>query len=140
MIPIDFPEDDVTSVTSNISGVLGALGAEALGLSKWLVFFGCLLKELRAVIANMTEWMDNSSPPWAAYCALMACRLVALDKRPGVCLVGIRETCSALNYVGHRSCVCGASVGERKYEKYLDMADLDRKKGSGRKPIEEPNT
>ena len=41
--------------------------------------------------------MDNSSPPWAAYCALMACRLVALDKRPGVCPVKIRETlCRAL--------------------------------------------
>ena len=41
--------------------------------------------------------MDNSSPPLAAYRALMACRLVALDKSPGVCLVGILETlCRAL--------------------------------------------
>ena len=36
--------------------------------------------------------MTNSSPPWAAYCALMDCRLVALDKRPGVRPVGIGET------------------------------------------------
>ena len=36
--------------------------------------------------------MDNSSSPWAAYCALMACCLVALDKRPGVGPVGIGET------------------------------------------------
>ena len=36
--------------------------------------------------------MDNSSPPWAAYCALMACRLVALDKIIGVRPVGIGET------------------------------------------------
>ena len=36
--------------------------------------------------------MDNSSPPWAAYRALMACRLVALDKRPAVRPVGIGET------------------------------------------------
>ena len=35
--------------------------------------------------------MDNSSHPWAAYCALMACCLVALDKRPGVRPVGIGE-------------------------------------------------
>ena len=41
--------------------------------------------------------MDNSSPPWAAYCALMACRLVALDKRPGVLPVSIGEMlCRAL--------------------------------------------
>ena len=41
--------------------------------------------------------MDNSSPPWAAYCALMTCRLVALDKRPGVLPVSIGEMlCRAL--------------------------------------------
>ena len=31
-------------------------------------------------------------PPWAAYCALMACCLVALDKIPGVRPVRIGET------------------------------------------------
>ena len=36
--------------------------------------------------------MANSLPPWAAYRAIMACRLVVLDKRPGVRLVGIGET------------------------------------------------
>ena len=35
--------------------------------------------------------MANSSPPWAAYRSLMACLLVALDKRPGVRPVGIGE-------------------------------------------------
>ena len=36
--------------------------------------------------------MANSSSPWADYHALMACCLVALDKRPGVRPVGIGET------------------------------------------------
>ena len=41
---------------------------------------------------DMNEWMSNSSPYWATYCALMACCLVALDKRPGASPVGIGET------------------------------------------------
>ena len=36
--------------------------------------------------------MANFSPPWAAFCALMAYRLVALDKRNGVHPVGVGET------------------------------------------------
>ena len=35
--------------------------------------------------------MTNSSPPWAAYRALISCRLVALDKRPEVRPMGIGE-------------------------------------------------
>ena len=36
--------------------------------------------------------MANSSPPWAAYCALMACHLVVLDKWPVVRPVGVGGT------------------------------------------------
>ena len=38
--------------------------------------------------------MDGHPPPtpWSAYCALIACCLVALDKRLGVRPVGIGET------------------------------------------------
>ena len=35
--------------------------------------------------------MENSSPPWSAYRALMACRLGALYKSPGICPLGIGE-------------------------------------------------
>ena len=36
-------------------------------------------------------WLCNTMPPFAAYRALMSCRLVALDKEPGVRPVGIGE-------------------------------------------------
>ena len=49
-------------------------------------------EELRVVVASLADCMANSSPPWEDYRALMACRLVALDKRPGVRPVGIGET------------------------------------------------
>ena len=61
-------------------------------LRNWLLRFGCLSKELRVVVASLDDWIYNFSPPWAAYCALMSCRLVALDKQPGVHPVGIGET------------------------------------------------
>ena len=50
------------------------------------------MEELRVLVASLADWMTNSSPLWAAYRALMACRLVALGKRPWVRPVGIRET------------------------------------------------
>ena len=62
-----------------------------MALRNWLLRFGCVSEELRVVVASLADWMANSSPPWAAYRALMACRLVALDKRPGLRPVGIGE-------------------------------------------------
>ena len=91
-VPLDFTEDDFTWVASKLSRAAGALGAEAMELHNWLLCFGCASEELRVVVDNMDYWMANSPPPWAAYCALMACCLVALDKRPGVRPVGIGET------------------------------------------------
>ena len=61
-------------------------------LRNWIHHFGCASEEFRVVVASLADWMDNSSPPWAAYCALMACRLVAIDTRRGVRPVGIGET------------------------------------------------
>ena len=78
-------------VTSKLSGAAGALGAEVMELQNWLICFGCASEELRDVVASLADWMANSSPPWAAYRTLMACRLVALDKRPGVRPVRIGE-------------------------------------------------
>ena len=91
-VPIDFTEDDVTRVASKFSGTAGTMGAEAIELRNCLLRFGCASEELRVVVARLIDWMANSSPPWDAYRALMACRLVALDKWPGVRPVGIGDT------------------------------------------------
>ena len=83
-VPLEFTEDDFTWVISNLSGAAGALGEEAMELRNWLLCFGCASEELRVVIAMLADWMDNPPPPWTAYRAMMACRLVAIDKQPGV--------------------------------------------------------
>ena len=89
---LGFTEDDVTWVASKLSGAAGALGAEVMELQNWLLCFGCASEEFRVVVAILDDWMANSSPLWAAYRALMACSLMALDKRPGVLPMGIGET------------------------------------------------
>ena len=91
MVPLDFTEDDVMWVASKLSDAASALGAEAIELRNWLLCFGCASEELRVVVARLDDWMANSSPPWAAYRALMACCLLSLDKQPGVRPVGIGE-------------------------------------------------
>ena len=48
-------------------------------------------QQLREELVEWTEWLCNGAPPFAAYRALMACRLVALDKVPGVRPVGLEE-------------------------------------------------
>ena len=83
MVPLDSTEDDETWVKSNISGDVGSLGAEAIELRNGLLIFGCASEELRVVFARLVDWMDKFSLPWAAYCTLMACSLVALDKGQG---------------------------------------------------------
>ena len=36
-LPFDFAEEDVTWVASKLSGVVGALGAEAMELRNWIL-------------------------------------------------------------------------------------------------------
>ena len=62
-VPLDFTEDDVTWVASNLSGAAGALGAEAIELRNWLLSFRCASEELRVIVSRLSDWMANSSPP-----------------------------------------------------------------------------
>ena len=57
----------------------------------WLLCLGCASEEIIVVVASLADCMANPPPPWAAYRALMACCLVALNKQLGVRPVGIGE-------------------------------------------------
>ena len=61
-------------------------------LHNLLLRFGRASEELRVVVARLADWMATPPPPWATYHELVACRLVALDKQPGVRPVDIGET------------------------------------------------
>ena len=50
-VPLDFTEDDVTWVASNISGAAGALGSKTIELRNWIIRFGFALEDIRVVVA-----------------------------------------------------------------------------------------
>ena len=79
-----------------MSGSAGPLGPDAEHLKDMCMRHRVASERLREAIATLTEWMANEHMPWAACRALRACRLVALDKQPGVRPVGIGETISRL--------------------------------------------
>ena len=93
-MPHKLSENDATWVASELSGTAGELELEAIELSNWILLFGCSLEEFRVVVADLGDWVPISSPLLAAYRAMMACHLVALDNRPGVGPSGIGETLS----------------------------------------------
>ena len=90
-IPLCVTVDTIETVAAKLSGGGGPSGTDAVDLCNWLLRFGAESEQLRQVIANLTNWLANDHPPWAAYRALMACCLVALDKQPGIRHVGIGE-------------------------------------------------
>lgn len=74
-----------------LAGNAGPSSTDAVELQHWLFRFGTVSETLTAELIAWTEWLANNSPPWAGYHAMMACCLIAIDKQPGVCPVGIGE-------------------------------------------------
>ena len=91
-IPLIIATDVVEDVVTKLGGSAGPGGADAEAMKAWCLGFGMISELLRSEIAMMTTWIANRNPPWAAYRALMACRLVALDKQPGTRPLGIGES------------------------------------------------
>ena len=56
---------------------------------QWLPKFGTYSQRLRNAIVHLAEWLSNDNPP--CYRALMAGRLIALVKNPGVRPIAIGE-------------------------------------------------
>ena len=79
----------VELVATHLSGGAGPDGVDGVDLKDWLLRFGNESEALRYELAHWSDWLANSIPPWAAIRGLMACRLVALDKQPGVRPIGI---------------------------------------------------
>ena len=92
MVPVDITYDAVSAVAGRLLGGAGPGGDDSVSLQHWILRFGAASGELRLIVAEVGKWLSNGRPPWAAYCAMMSGRLIALDKSPGIRPVGIGET------------------------------------------------
>ena len=105
--------DMVEVVCSKLSGAAGPDGVDSSNLRSWLLQFGPLSLTLRHEVGELTNWLASSAPSWGSYCALMACQLVALDKQPGVRLLGVGN---ALRWLMAKLVLC--AVGEQATQQY----------------------
>ncbi len=90
-VPLQITAELVEDVVKQMEGAAVPSGVDAVTLRNWCMRCGRESELLREELARFAEWLSNDSPPWAAYRAFMSCRLIALDKDPGVRPVGIGE-------------------------------------------------
>ena len=91
-IPVYITEEAVELVAHKLSGSSGPGGTDSEVLQGWLLKFGEDSTRLRTSVETFVDWLDNGSPPWAAYCAFMFVRLIMLDKQPVMRPVSVGET------------------------------------------------
>lgn len=91
MLELDITADTVTEVVAKLSGTGGPGGVDSIALQQWLLKYGVQNHGLREAVVEFTRWMANDTSPWVAIRALMANRLMTLNKCPGVRPVGIGE-------------------------------------------------
>ena len=84
LVPVDITNNTMTVVVGRISGGAGPGGTDLVSLQHWLLRFGEASVEMSLIVGDLTEWLGNRRPPWAAYRALTSSRLIVLDKQLGI--------------------------------------------------------
>ena len=90
-----FDEIDGPLIRSIVQGMLGAASPSGLDAKGWKRMCCSFRKDsdvLCSVIANLTRRLCSTYVDPGEISALVTCRLVALDKNPGIRPTGIRET------------------------------------------------
>jgi hypothetical protein len=90
-VPVLVSEEAIAITAKQLTGGAGPGGIDSTDLKNWLLRFGLHSEGLRRELAKWAEWLLNGDPSYASIRALNACRLIGLDKEPGVRPVGIGE-------------------------------------------------
>ena len=69
----------------------GPGGTDSYHWQCFLLYYGADSSNLRKAVTNLALYLSNGVVDWMSIRALMANRLVALDKCPGVCPIGVGE-------------------------------------------------
>ena len=91
VLDVDITADYVERVAHRIQGAAGPGGSTAMQWHSYLLRFGSYSARLRDAVAGLARRLANTVVEWEDIRALMANRLIALDKCPGVRPIGIGE-------------------------------------------------
>ena len=91
VLPLNVTAHEIEEMVRKMGGSGGPIKTDSMMLKDWCTRFSAESESLRKELAAWTRWLANGSPSWAAYRALMAGHLVALEKCPGVRPVVIGE-------------------------------------------------
>ena len=91
LMDVEISEETVLTVAKRLKGSGGPGGTDYAAMQNWLLRYRHISKQLLKAIYTLMNWIANNIVPFKAIRALVANRLVALDKCPGVRPVGIGE-------------------------------------------------
>ena len=91
LVDVDVTSSHVEQVARHLRGSGGPGGADSYHWQCFLLQYGAHSSRLREAVADLVMHLANGVVDWTDISALMANRLIALYKCPGVCPIGIGE-------------------------------------------------